>query len=87
MTEDGYEIHFQVNHLGHFLLTLELLPLMIDSALSLGDGRIVFVSDADHCKGEFNPGNMNAEQSYARQKFYWHSKLYNVCAKSARLCS
>ena len=60
------------------LLTLELLPLMIDSALTLGDGRIVFVSDADHCKGEFNPGNMNAEQSYARQKFYWHSKLYNV---------
>lgn len=78
MTEDGYESHFQVNHLSHFLLTLELLPLMLDSAHSSGDGRIVFVSSMMHSSGEFTPGNLNAERSYSRTKFYSNSKLFMV---------
>lgn len=78
MTEDGYEAHFQVNHLGHFLLTLELLPLMLDSAHSSGDGRIVFVSSRLHANGQFTPENLNGQLSYSRTAFYYHSKLYNV---------
>ena len=78
MTEDGYESQFQVNHLSHFLLTLDLLPLMLDSAVSSGDGRIVFVSSRLHASGQFNPDNINAQQSYSRTAFYSNSKLYNV---------
>ena len=78
MTEDGYEAHFQINHLSHFLLTLELLPVMLDTAESCKDCRIVTVSSRLHASAEFTPGNMNAEQEYSRTKFYSNSKLYNV---------
>lgn len=44
-TEDGFEMTFQVNHLGHFLLTLLLLPKMIASS---PDCRIVNVSSTIH---------------------------------------
>ena len=78
MTEDGYEAHFQINHLSHFLLTLELLPILLDTAESCNDCRIVVVSSRLHSSAEFTPGNMNAEQVYSRTKFYSNSKLYNV---------
>eukprot|EP00731_Ephydatia_muelleri_P030489 Em0022g3a len=41
MTADGYEMHYQVNYLGHFLLILELLPVVMETARSHGDVRIV----------------------------------------------
>ena len=78
MTEDGYEAQFQVNHLSHFLLTLELLPLMIETAVTTKDCRIIFVSSRLHTRGSFTPGNMNAEEEYSRMRFYGNSKLYNV---------
>ena len=78
MTEDGYESQFQVNHLSHFLLTLELLPIMLDTATSTGDCRIVIVSSGSHYRGLVVPDNMNGEQSYGRMAFYRHSQLYKV---------
>ena len=77
-TEDGNELHFQVNYLGHFLLTLELLPIILDTATSTGDCRIVIVSSSGFFSGQFVPDNMNAEQSYGRIASYNNSKLYNV---------
>ena len=68
----------QVNHLSHFLLTLELLPSLLETASSTGDGRIIFVSAYAHKYGNVNPENMNGEQSYTRGRFYGNSKLYNV---------
>ena len=68
----------KVNHLSHFLLTLELLPSLLETASSTGDGRIIFVSAGAHRWGTFNPENMNGEQSYGRGYFYANSKLYNV---------
>lgn len=44
LTVDGFEIHFGVNHLAHFLLTSILLPRLLHGAPS----RIVNVSSESH---------------------------------------
>lgn len=50
LTGDGYEMQFQVNYLGHFLLTKLLLPLLESAAASSPEGRvrIVNVSSMGH---------------------------------------
>lgn len=42
-TREGYEIHFGVNHLGHFLLIQELLPMLKKSGM---ESRVVLVSSS-----------------------------------------
>ena len=69
----------QVNHLSHFLLTLELLPVLQSTARETGDVRVVCVSSVVHGWTDWDPDNMNAERDYSRYKFYLKSKLYNVC--------
>ena len=68
--------HHKVNHLGHFLLTLELLPLILSSA---PDARVVIVSSSGHrIAASFDPTNLQSERGYDRLKQYCNSKLYNV---------
>lgn len=40
-TEDGYDIQMQTNHLSHFLLTRELMPLLEKAADADGEARVV----------------------------------------------
>ncbi len=47
-TREGYEKSFVANHLGHFLLTLELIDLLEAS----GQGRIINLSSAAHAMGK-----------------------------------
>ena len=66
-----------MNHLGHFYMTLELLPIILSSA---PDARIVFVSSDGHrIAFSFDPNNLQGEQRYDRLKQYGSSKLFNVC--------
>ncbi len=71
----------QVNHICPFLLTLELLPIVLETASTSGDGRILFVSSGAHRRGfgaTFNSDNLNSEIQYDRMKTYPYTKLYNV---------
>ena len=65
-----------MNHLGHFLLCLELLPCMINTE---GDKRILIVSSfGARMAGIWDPSNLQGDSGYDRFKFYANSKLHNV---------
>ncbi|MEM6772115.1 MAG: SDR family oxidoreductase [Bacteroidota bacterium] len=78
LTEDGYELQFQVNHLGHFLLTMALLPAI---KCCRHCSRIINVSSALHQKGGLDfswlQGDPGAKH-YNGTKAYAQSKLANV---------
>ncbi|KAG7222420.1 hypothetical protein INR49_016280 [Caranx melampygus] len=73
-TEDGFEMQFGVNHLGHFLLTNCLLDLLKKSAPS----RIVIVSSLEHEKGKIHFDDINLDEGYTPHRSYCQSKLANV---------
>ncbi len=79
-TEDGFELQFGTNHLGHFLLTELLLPLVKKSADSGFHPRIINVSSIGHTfapKG-INFDDLNHDESYESWNVYGHSKLANI---------
>lgn len=74
-TVDGFEVHFGTNHLGHFLLTLLLLPLIISSA----PARIINVSSIAHwTAGILDWDDLNAEKTFSTSRNYSVSKLANI---------
>lgn len=75
-TKDGFEHQFGTNHLGHFALTGELLPLL----QATPNSRIITVSSLAHRTGTIDFSNLQFERkgSYAPQKAYGRSKLANL---------
>ena len=90
---DGYEIHFAVNHLGHFLFTNLLLDLMKKAP----SARIINVSSINHTRKRpyvprkfnilsisilvpksINWDDINFEKPFWRMAAYSHSKLANI---------
>jgi NAD(P)-dependent dehydrogenase (short-subunit alcohol dehydrogenase family) len=70
-TEDGFELQFGTNYLGHFALTQQLLPL-----LTKGKGsRVVTVSSIAARGGSIDFDNLNAERAYQARQAYAQSKL------------
>lgn len=74
LTEDGFELTFQVNHLAHFLLTHLLLELLKNSAPS----RIINVSSMAHANAKLDFGNLQGEKKYGAYGAYARSKLANI---------
>ncbi len=73
-SKDRFEMTFAVNHLGHFLLTESLMPL-----LKKGYARIINVSSEAHRSAKPNFDDLKWEQtSYNGLKAYNISKLYNI---------
>lgn len=73
-SKQGHEMQFAVNHLGHFLLTLLLLPALRRSTPS----RVVTVSSLGHKRGKINFDNLQLEEGYDPRQAYCNSKLCNI---------
>jgi NAD(P)-dependent dehydrogenase (short-subunit alcohol dehydrogenase family) len=73
-TEDGFELQYGTNHLGHFALTGLLLPAL----LAADTPRVVTVSSIAHHRGDATVLDGNPEASYSPPKAYGNSKLANL---------
>ena len=73
-TEDGFELQFGCNHLGHFALTGRLLDLL----QATPGARVVNVSSMAHRYGAMDFDNLNAEKNYDKMPAYGQSKLANL---------
>ncbi len=71
-TQDGLEEQFGVNHIGHFLLTLRLLPCMCSGS------RIVVVASGAHKVGKIHVHDYNLNKGFHVVKAYGQSKLANI---------
>lgn len=74
VTEDGFEAQFQVNYLGHFLLTALLLPLLRAAAAP----RVTHVSSLAHRAGRIAFDDLQSARVYRPFHAYAQSKLANL---------
>ena len=74
LTQDGFEMQFGVNHLGHFLLT----NLLLDRIKEAPSARIVNISSITHAFGNIDFDNLNSERAFSRLGAYGTSKLANI---------
>lgn len=77
-TKDGFEIHFGINHLGHFLLTNLLIERLKENAPS----RVVIVTSKLLESGVIDFSNLNGEKGITTKgrmnPGYCNSKLANA---------
>jgi len=75
-TVDGYEMTFQVNHLGPFLLTTSLR----DALVAGDDARVVNVASAAHSSARrgLDFDDLQSTQKYRSFSVYGKSKLANI---------
>ena len=74
-TEDGFELQFGTNHLGHFVLVGRLLPLLLASTPS----RIVLLSSGGHVGSDIVWDDPNFEaHDYSKFEAYGQSKTANI---------
>jgi NAD(P)-dependent dehydrogenase (short-subunit alcohol dehydrogenase family) len=73
-TEDGFELQFGTNHLGHYALTGRLLPAL----LAAGSPRVVTVSSLAHNGGKADVLDGNPAERYRPEAAYANSKLANL---------
>jgi protochlorophyllide reductase len=74
-TVDGFETQFGVNHLGHFVLTAELMPLL----LATPGSRVVTMASMGHRGGSMHFDDpMYERRPYQRWPAYFQSKLANL---------
>jgi NAD(P)-dependent dehydrogenase (short-subunit alcohol dehydrogenase family) len=76
VTDNGFEMMFGVNHLGHFLLT----DLLLERLQASGAARIVVVSSHahKHCGNGLDFDDLQSERNYKPFPVYGKTKLANI---------
>lgn len=73
-TKDGLELQFGVNHVGHFLLTTQLLGVIKNSRTA----RIVVVGSGAHKIGKIDFSNLPLKKGFSVFSAYGRAKLCNL---------
>jgi len=73
-TVDDIEATIAVNHLAPLLLTLLVLPIMLDSA----PARIINVTSSMHARARVNLDDLHSQARYDGMNAYAQAKLFNV---------
>ncbi|WP_353946404.1 SDR family NAD(P)-dependent oxidoreductase [Streptomyces sp. HUAS MG91] len=74
-TQDGFDMQFGVNHLGHFALT----GLLLDALLPVPGSRVVTVSSFGHrIRADIHFDDLQFDRSYNRVAAYGQAKLANL---------
>lgn len=74
ITEDGFEFSFQVNHIGHFLLT----NLLLDKIKTSAPSRIINISSTGHNIHNYDLEKSFTGENFARIRTYGAGKLANI---------
>lgn len=74
VTKDNLELTFSANHMGHFLLTLKLMPLL----LKTNGARIINVSSEAHKAASVNFKDLQSEIKFSSFRAYANVKLFNI---------
>ncbi|XP_068447071.1 dehydrogenase/reductase SDR family member on chromosome X [Clinocottus analis] len=74
-TVDGFEFHFTLNYLGHFLLTNLLLDALQRAGRPGRCSRVINMSSATHYGGEVQMEDLNRRVCYSSHGAYSQSKL------------
>lgn len=70
-TDDGFELQFGTNYLGHFVLTAQIMPLLRKSK----QARVVTLSSLAARNGAIDFDDLQAQRGYRPMQAYGQSKL------------
>lgn len=73
-TADGFEVQFGTNHIGHFALTAQLLPLLRKAP----NARVITVSSVANRNGQINFDDLQSTALYVPGKAYSQAKIANL---------
>jgi NAD(P)-dependent dehydrogenase (short-subunit alcohol dehydrogenase family) len=75
VTEDGVEATFAVNHLGHFLLTELLTPVLLAAG---GGAKVIDVASVAHVRGRIHLDDLTLANGWTGYAAYAQAKLAQV---------
>lgn len=77
-TEQGVELQFGVNHIGHFALTGLLLDALTAAGTEETPARVVTISSQAHRRGKIDLDHLDGTGKYSPWGAYGQSKLANL---------
>ncbi|VUC36587.1 unnamed protein product [Clonostachys rosea] len=77
-TKEGFDMRFGINHLGHYALTAQLLPLLIRSSTPDFNSRLVAITSSAHRFSSIRWDNLNLTQTDDVWTAYGQSKTANL---------